>query len=125
MVFFGIAIFLSFVLSFIAGLISIGYALLRDLPTARKLGWFAVGANAVAVLGSIPVLVTSVFLFLPAIIPTILGLAAVGLCQCFEGQEPVKDRQIPLAMVFYLIAVFGLLMSMCACGALWDLDLDP
>lgn len=33
---------------------------------------------------------------------------------------------MPLAMLFYFVAVFGLLMSMCMCsGALMDLDLDP
>ncbi|QDU73081.1 hypothetical protein Pan97_00480 [Bremerella volcania] len=126
MAFFGIAIFLSFLLSFITGLMSICYALLRHLPTAKTLGWFAVGTNAIAVLGSIPILVTSVALFLPAIVPSTLGLIAIALCQSFKGYEPVKDRQIPLAMLFYLVAVFGLLMSICMCfGALLDLDLDP
>ena len=77
-------------------------------------------------MGLIPILAGSVLLFLPAIFPGICGLAAFGLCQRYEGQEPVKDRQMPLAMLFYFVAVFGLLMSMCMCsGALMDLDLDP
>jgi len=126
MAFFGIAIFLSLLLSFVAGLMAVGYALLRDLPTAKKLGWFAIGSDLFAVLMSLPLTTVSIFLFLPVIVPGFLGLTAVALCQRFAGQPPVQDRQMPLAMLFYLIAVIGLLMSMCICsGLLWDLDLDP
>jgi hypothetical protein len=51
----GIAIFLSFLLSFVAGFMSIGYAILRHLPTARVLGWLAIGANVFALMGLIPI----------------------------------------------------------------------
>ena len=120
----GIAIFLLMIVSFIAGLLSIGYAILRYLPTARTLGLVALGTNAFAVAGSFPVLIGIGHFFPLVLIPGVFGLIALGLCERFTGQEPVQERQLPLAMLFYLIAVFGLLLSMCLCSGM-VLDFDP
>ncbi|MHC2068811.1 hypothetical protein ACYFX5_15190 [Bremerella sp. T1] len=125
--FFDVFFLVALPASLFAGLAAIGYALMKYLPTARKLGWlsvvfdvYALGFFAIQIADGSPFTSDAeIFLFLS--IPGALGMFALVLCWLYRGQDPLPDGKIPLTMIFYLTAVVGLMMSFCMCaGAISD-----
>lgn len=127
---YALTVMISLGCSFLAGILGIGVAIMRYLPSAKKLGWAAIGYGLYGLVGIAIMAAMSQpgsfspmwYIYIVAAIPTLIGIATLAICHYYTGKEPLPDRQIPLAMIFYMTAVIGLLITIVSCAGSFDLD---
>ncbi len=102
------------------GLLAILLALLRSQESARKAARFSIVAGMLCVAvgllpnihylaGDEPQLPPLAYVILA--FPALLGAAALGICRCNYGREPVKRGQIPLSVILLGVTVLACVLA--------------